>query len=136
MESNTKNKIEQLMNESNVEFDKNNLVKSIDLLIRAWSLLPEPKNNEEESFFIVKYIIETNLKIGNPYEANKWIKVFYDCDKTRNDLGDRKYIEGKVAYALCEMERAKKLFIEADKLTKGRCFEENDVKYKNMLKQI
>ena len=67
-------------------------------------------------------------------KANKWIKVFYECDKARDDIGDRKHIEGKVAYEMGKIDRAKKLFTEANKITKGRCFlKDKDNKYKKLI---
>jgi tetratricopeptide (TPR) repeat protein len=128
------NEIDDLMDESNSYNEKGDLPKSIELLIKAWDGLPEPKASNANSFFILKYIIETNLEIGKPEESEKWLKDFFESDLDRDDLGDRKYIEGKVAFDLGDMNRAKKAFIEANSLTKGRCFEPGDSQYKAIIK--
>ena len=45
--------IQELMDESNIEYDNGDYIKSIDLLIEAWDKLPDDKVQYDESYLII-----------------------------------------------------------------------------------
>lgn len=126
-------KIQELMDESNEQYDRGDYRKSIDLLIEAWNKLPNDKVQYDESFLIVWGILEISIEINEIDIMNQWVAMIFTADPERGDTGEREMWAGRVAYASKEMDKAKEYFEIANKKSKGRCFGKNDNKYKEML---
>ena len=126
-------RIEKLMDESNVQYDKGEYRKSIQLLIDAWNELPGEKVQYDESFLIVWGILEICIQIKEIEIMNQWVDKIFIADPERGDTGEREMWAGRVAYESNDMDKAKKYFEIANKKSRGRCFGDNDVKYKKML---
>lgn len=129
-----KEQVENLMDMSNQEYDKGDYIKSIKLLEEAWTKLPQPKVIYDDSYHIVKYIIETYLFINNAQHAKEWSNIMFICDLERADSGEREFLVGKVAYELGNLDIAKEFFFIANKKSEGRCFEDEDTKYLKFFK--
>lgn len=130
LQSPVKEKFEFLVNKSNEQFENGKHNDSIVTLEEAWDLLPEPKGiYSEESFHLVKDIIDTCFVIKNFKKAKEWSDKIYLTGLARKDTGKKEFISGKVAYELGELEIAKEFFIIANKKSEGRCFEDEDTKY-------
>lgn len=129
----TQRQINELMDKSNEEFDRTDYPMSIQYLEDAWALLPEPKGIYDDSFHIVRYLSETYLMVNNLIEAEKWARRLYQCGTSRMDVGERDFLLGKVLFEADKRDEAKELFALADKKSEGRCFEDEDKKYFNLL---
>ncbi|WP_204251713.1 hypothetical protein [Flavobacterium ginsenosidimutans] len=127
--------IEDLIQESHHLFDKKDYKKSIDVLIKAWDKLPEDKNQYDESFYIVSYILDTALFIKDIQTMNEWVdKIFY-ADPERGDYGQREMWAGKVAFESNQKEKALEYFKIANKKSKGRLFSGENAIYKDFLNE-
>ncbi|MFF2484305.1 hypothetical protein [Paenibacillus sp. NPDC058071] len=125
-----KEKFEFLINKSNEQFENGNHNDSIKTLEEAWGLLPEPKGiYSEESFHLVKDIIDTCFVINDFIKAKEWSDKIYLTGFARKDTGKKEFISGKVAYELGDLELAKEFFSIANKKSEGRCFEDEHTKY-------
>lgn len=126
-------KIQELMDESNVQYDKGEYRKSIDLLIDAWNELPNDKVQYDESFLIIWGILEISIQINEIDIMNQWVDKIFIADPGRGDTGEREMWAGRVAYESNNMDKAKEYLEIANKKSRGRCFGDNDTKYKKML---
>ncbi|WHX47202.1 hypothetical protein QNH46_13595 [Paenibacillus woosongensis] len=129
-----KEEIEKLIEVSNQEYDLANYEDSIKLLEEAWEKLPIPKVTYDDSYHIVKYIIETYLFMNKAEMGAKWISMLFICDLEREDSGEREFIAGKVSYETDDLVMAKELFYVANNKSEGRCFEDEDTKYLKFFK--
>lgn len=121
------------MDESNIEYDNGDYIKSIDLLIEAWDKLPDDKVQYDESYLIIWGILDIAIKIGNIDIMNQWVDKIFIADPGRGDTGEREMWAGRVAYESNDMDKAKMYFEIANQKSKGRCFGDNDKKYKKLL---
>ena len=128
-------KIQNLMDESNEQWDKGEYRKSIDLLIEAWNELPDDKVQYDESYLIVWGILDISILTNDIVTMNEWVDKVFVADPGRGDTGEREMWAGRVAYESNEMNKAKEYFEIANKKSKGRCFGDNDEKYKSFYRQ-
>ncbi|MFJ6268344.1 hypothetical protein ACIQGW_25715 [Lysinibacillus xylanilyticus] len=123
LQSPIKEKFESLLDKSNEQFNNGNHHDSILLLEDAWDLIPEPKGiYSEESFHLVKDIIDTYSIINDFKKAKEWADKIYLTGYARIDSGDKEYISGEVAFELGDLETAKEFFSIANNKSEGRCF--------------
>jgi tetratricopeptide (TPR) repeat protein len=122
------------MGKSNEEFAKNNYDRSIEYLLDAWDKLPEPKVIYGDSFHIARDISETYLLVNDFKNADTWSQVLFRCSLQRVDVGERDFLAGKIAFESGDREEALKFFKKADEKSEGRCFEDEDIKYKEFFK--
>lgn len=127
-------KIENLMDNSNNEYNKGNYDKAIDLLINAWELLPDDKNQWEESYLIIWRILDVSIrKTGKIDIMNQWVNNIFYADPGRRDTGEREMWAGRVAYESGAKDQALEYFKTANKKSRGRCFWDSDGKYREFL---
>ncbi|PCJ55342.1 MAG: hypothetical protein COA79_21100 [Planctomycetota bacterium] len=128
-----KSQINTLMEKVNLEWELKNYETSLNYLKDSWNLLPSPKTDFDDSYHIVELIISLYLENLNlPLEAKNWVKIFYECDTARIDSGERHFVDGKTEYALGNIESSMILFSKAYKLSEGRCFIDEDPKFKTL----
>lgn len=121
---------EFIQHEMKDEYDK-----AKEVLLEAWNLLPEPKLEYDESFHISSYLIDTYINLNDFKEAKKWVKLNSKSNLDRHDAGEREYLAGKVEYELGNHEKAKEYFKVVDEKSKGRIFQQGDVKYYKFYKK-
>lgn len=131
-----KEKVEHLVDKSNEQFSNGRHHDSILLLEEAWSLLPEPKGiYSEESYHIVKDIIETYYILNDFRSAKEWAEKIYLTGFARIDSGEKEYMNGEIAFELGDLAIAKAFFSIANDKSEGRCFDSpNRVKYLKFFK--
>lgn len=130
LQSPLKENFESLVNKSNEQFENGNHNESIRTLEEAWELLPEPKGiYSEESFHLVKDIIDTCFIIKDYKKAKEWSDKLFLTGLSRKDTGKKEFISGKISFELGDIELAKEFFSIANKKSEGRCFEDEDTKY-------
>lgn len=128
-------KIQELMDRSNIEFDNGNYEESILLLEEAWNELPDDKLEYSESYLIVWGILDISILTKDIARMNEWVDKIFICSPQRGDTGERELWAGKVAYETDDFEKAKEYLNLANKKSKGRCFGTKDEKYIKFLKQ-
>ncbi len=121
--------IETLSDKANIEFEKANYLESVQYRKEAWNLLPEPKFDHPESYWIIYFICDTYLLTNEKHRAREWVDKIFECCLDRIDDGDREFLKAKVSYELGDVELAKKYFKLANKKSKGRCFIDEAKKY-------
>lgn len=127
--------IEELMDRSNEEWDKNDFEKSVSLLEQAWEELPEPKELYDESFLIIWGILDIAIEMNDHERMKKWVDFIFVTDPERGDHGERDLWAGKVAYETGDLMKAKVYFEFAHKKSWGRCIGPEDGKYLKFLRE-
>lgn len=122
--------IEVLMDDSNHSYDEGQYEKSINLLIESWNKLPDDKYGYDESYLIVWSILKIAIQIKDTEIMKQWVDKILYADPERADSGDREMWAGRVAYEIGESDKAKEYFKTAHKKSLGRCFDDDDEKYK------
>ncbi|MFP3886728.1 hypothetical protein HPB58_06960 [Priestia filamentosa] len=123
LQSPVKEKFESLVAQSDEQFHNGNHSESILLLEKAWDVIPEPKGIYcEESYHLVKDIIDTCFIIKDFNKAKEWANRIFLTGFDRIDSGGKEFISGKVAFELGDLEVAKEFFSIANRKSEGRCF--------------
>ncbi len=110
-------------------------IEALKFLENEWNELPEPKNEQMESFHIVEFITEIHLILKDFCNAKEWSMKIFECDRKRADIGEREFLVGKVNYELGDFEQAKKYFEVASQKSNGRIFSERDGQYLKFFKK-
>ncbi|MBD0405310.1 hypothetical protein [Flammeovirga sp. EKP202] len=131
-----KSQVEEHIIQGSEEWGNSNFSAARDHLNKAWNSLSEPKESEGESFHIAKYLIMVNLELKDFELALKWANQMQTCHMERGDDGDREFWRGKVLYESGKTQEARNEFITANKKSFGRCFIDEDIKYKELIVKV
>lgn len=128
-----KAKISELIGEAMNVFSLDDPQPCLSILLEAWNLLPFQKHTWEEGCQLSNYIIHVYFRTGDYKNALKWQDTFIQCDNANRNQGVSEFMAGKIAYELNNMEVAKSYFSIANTKSEGRCFYDEDEKYKKLL---
>lgn len=124
--------LEELVNESSIQYESGNIAKAKDLLVEAFNKIPEPKEEYNESYnycsYVLNFIIDEGLDAN---EAEQWLNELIKISETQKIWkGNIDFHKGKVYFELNKYEEAHKAFEVSVKEGKGfRLFEDEDPKY-------
>ncbi|MCV6628791.1 MAG: hypothetical protein OIF50_02915 [Flavobacteriaceae bacterium] len=133
LEKNKQQIIDEIILKGSELHGRGNWTKSLNLLKQAWSELPLPKEDFDESFHIAKFITITYMYLKDYEEAKAWAQQTSKCDPERGEIGEKEFLIGQVYYEAEEYEKAIQFFNIADRKSDGMCFEGQDEKYKNLI---
>jgi tetratricopeptide (TPR) repeat protein len=122
LDNSIKEEIERLDNLSNEIFSLENPQPSIDLLIEAYHLIPQPRTSYFESFNLLYYITAAYFQVGLLDESEKWLPEFLESDSKKMGYGKSEYIAGKIAVKRNDTEKAMQYFTIANAKSGGRAF--------------
>ena len=126
-------KIDMIIQSASDLFMEQKFSDSIEKLLLAWDLLPEEKERDENSYHIAKYLIIVYLKLKEYENAKTWVTKLQKCDLGRLDDGEREFYAGVVQFELENYDEAKNLLAVANMKSEGKCFEDEDPKYLNLI---
>jgi tetratricopeptide (TPR) repeat protein len=105
------------------------------ILINAWNIIPDAKEEWDEAYLLSKYITSVYFNINDLDNALQWLKNYKTCDEKQRNYGESEFMAGKIYYELDEKNKAKEYFKIADKKSRSRCWEGEDVKYFQLFKK-
>lgn len=126
--------IDELSDKSNDTYDNGDYIKTIELLEQAWNKLPNPKFMYDDSYHIARSIALISLKLDKFEQAKEWAEITKLCDPERQDIGEKEFLLGQVAYESGQLTEAKKYLKIADFKSGGRCFRGQNKKYQQVLR--
>lgn len=126
--------IDALSDESNVTYDNGDYNATIEILKIMWEKLPNPEVDYDDSYHIARSIALISLELRNYEQAKEWAEITKSCDPERQDIGEKEFLIGKVACESGDMLEAKRFLEIANNKSGGRCFSDQDKKYKQLLK--
>lgn len=122
-------KVDKYIEEAMGSFNPNKIEDTINILKKAWELLPEPKTSWMDSFLISKYITHVYFNANKFDEALEWAEIFNNSDPGR-DYGESEFMLAKVQFKKELKDDAFKNFEIAEKKSDGRVWKgEKDMEY-------
>lgn len=131
----TARNFERLMDESEGYWAEEDYSGFIQAYLKAWDMLPVPKEEYDDSYHLAEGLAEGYLLLGKHSDAMKWAEMMSHCDLERLDDGAREYAMGKVLFESGDLENAKENFAIAMTKSAGRAFISAPEKYKELLKK-
>lgn len=128
-------KVEDLMEESEEYYENEDYSVFIDTYLKAWDIVPLPKEKYEESYHLAEGLAEGYLLVGNHKDSIKWAEIMGVCNLERADDGAREFILGKMLFESGDLENAKEKFALAMIKSEGRAFVDEPKKYIELLKK-
>ncbi len=118
----TKDEIDVLLAESAREFKSGALRTSLEIGIRAWNLIPEPKNKWDYYPQSLSHsFVEDFAELGDKENTKKWIAIMakmYDDPNHEDHLV--LMTEGEAMYKLGDLDRAYYVFAASMRFTAKR----------------
>jgi hypothetical protein len=121
------------LKEVGVLFRTGDFCTGLKQLWDLWAEIPEPKCDTPNAYLVIEYGVAFSLKSGDLDEAQKWAALAPAFAEKRQDRGEVEFLVGKVAFERGEIEMAREKFFVANIKSKGRIFEGQDKKYKELI---
>lgn len=100
----------------------------------AWAAVPEPKFDWDVSMSFAHALAETYRDAGLYPRALGMMEALF-ASKTVEPYEDGpRFIMGTIYFEMGDEENARKWFAEANQISKGRCFRDEDKKYLDFFK--
>lgn len=122
------------LQEVGVLFRKGDFCTGLKQLWDLWVRIPEPKSGTPNAYLVIEYGVAFSLKSGDLDQAQKWASLAPAFAEKRQDRGEVEFLMGKVAFERGEIEIARERFLVANMKSKGRLFEGEPKKYKDLIK--
>lgn len=106
---------------------------ALEKLHELWGRIPEPKVDTPNAYLVLEYGVACSMKADDLDEAQKWAALAPDFAQKRQDRGEVEFLIGKVAFERGELEAARENFLVSNLKSKGRIFEGENVKYRQLI---
>jgi hypothetical protein len=103
------------------------------LLREGWELIPAPRRDYDVSLSKVLGSIRLMATSGKPEYALAWVEELNGLDITAIDA-EPHFLAGVAYYENGHLDLAAKHFLKADQVSKGRCFQGEDQRYRAFLR--
>lgn len=125
-----------LIEESHRLYRQKKIEQSLNQLLQAWEILPEPREKSILSNVIAKELSEVYLEDFKDFQnSERWAKNLISTYENKMDSGDGEFTLGKVYFEQGELDKAKEQFSIAMKKSEGRAFQGEPQKYIDLLKK-
>lgn len=101
----------------------------MEVLQKAWDLLPNPKNQWEESYSIAHDFVLNLLEEEEFDKARDWAETLLSCPMGDADPGEAELMYGMVCFELGEFAEAMDFFAESHEKSEGNLWELVDPKF-------
>jgi len=102
----------------------------------AWKALPEPKFDWDVSKSFALALTKSYRDAGHFQGALNLMRELFSSGTVKPYQDGPRFIIATIYFEMNDRESAKKWFSEADKISKGRCFQGQDKKYLLFYRQI
>lgn len=124
-----RDKIDETLIESYKQFKAGNLEKAILLANSAWEDIPKPKFDWDVSKSFVLSIAETYRDCKLFDKAINLLEELFSAKTVKSHQDGPYFMMGTTYYEAGDTKNAIKWLSEANAISKGRCFREEDPKY-------
>lgn len=122
--------------EASKKIDANELPEAEKLCRLAWGLWPEPKGDLDVSEVLLRAIVNRLRAIGAHEAALAYIAEFLESVPPGYDYYGPNFFIGTLQYEQGLLDSAREYFLKANAQSRGRCFVEEDPKYKKFFQQV
>jgi tetratricopeptide (TPR) repeat protein len=103
--------------------------------LSAWEKIPEPKFSWDVSESTLRSVARFYRNASRFEEAKAWMNKLFDSGSIAPYDAEPCLLLGTIHYEAGELDLARKYLQEADRISKGRAFQDQDPKYYKFLKQ-
>ncbi|MHC5310895.1 tetratricopeptide repeat protein [Myroides sp. LJL116] len=122
-------KIDALIEQANEHYQTDKSVY-YQLMLDAWELYPEPKNNWNEIYSLASELFTGYLEDNNLSKAKKWLNTMVEInDNLRMDDQDVLFNQGKFLFETADYQKAFECWKEVVRVAGYRYFEGEDPNY-------
>jgi tetratricopeptide (TPR) repeat protein len=132
LEVSLRDKLDSLFREAITKTKTGENAEAIRLAELAWSQYPEPKLDWDVSWSYTRAMARVYRDTGNFQKALDVLYPLYNSNEMIHKDGPAFYL-GTVYFEMEDMVNAKKWLSEANTLSRGRCFRDEDKKYKAVI---
>lgn len=124
------NEIVMLVESGNLQQDDKKLNEALDIYLKAWGLIPDPKSEWELSSWVASCLFTLYFDLSNFKMAKEWAKIALEnCD---SEINTAPLIDlGMVCYELGQNDEAIKYVDKAYQYGQARAFQDRPKKYLN-----
>ena len=126
VEADTNQEIQRLTNEAFEIFNLEHPQAGIDLLIKAYHLIPIPRTRYSEGYDLLKYISIGYFRAGMIEESEKWLSEWTESDFNTMGYGESEFLAAKTALKRNNKDLAIQYFIVANQKSAGRVFGDDE----------
>ncbi len=128
------NKIDNFLSESSEYYEKGNIIKSGNYLVKAYKIIPQPREKYNESYnycsYVLDYILDEEYEVNNALKWLQELELIANFQKTWE--GSYEFYAAKTYFVIGQFEKAIEYFDKCIEIGKGmRYFEDEDPKYKD-----
>jgi hypothetical protein len=129
-----RDEIDALMRQAKEQILSGDGVKGIETAETAWGKVPAPKFGWDVSKSFVHSLAKLYRRTGDFGRAIKLMTELFDSDTVKAHQDGPRFIFATIYYEMGDEVAAMKWFAEANKISKGRCFQGEDPKYLEFFK--
>lgn len=130
-----RDEIDKLFIRSKGKLDSGDTTGAIQDAEMAWNILPEPKFDWDVSQSFTHALAETYRDTGDFQNSLNLMQKFFASGTIESYEDGSRFILGTIYFEMNDEENAKKWFAEANRISKGRCFQGEDKKYLTFYKK-
>lgn len=135
LQSPLSDQINVLVDQALDQYDTAPAEDRIRILKEAWALMPEPKNQWDESYSIAHGLAITLLDEEALDDAREWAVNLLTCPVTEDSAGEAEMIYAMICFEQGEFAEAMDFFADADEKSEGTCWEAEDPKYEEFFRE-
>jgi tetratricopeptide (TPR) repeat protein len=125
-----RDEIDKLFIRSKAKLDAGDKPGAIQDAELAWQNFPEPKFGWDVSKSFTHALAETYRDTEQFENALNLMQRLFASETVKPHQDGPRFIMGTIYFELGDQTNAKKWFAEADKISRGRCFKEENPKYR------
>lgn len=126
--------IYDLLTKAKAEIESDKKDRALVLCEQAWALFPEPKAQWDVSEVVLRAMVIRLRAIGEFEKAVGVVGNFLESVSDGYDYYGPSFFLGTLYFEMGNLDRAFHFFNDANKKSRGRCFQEEDKKYKDFFK--
>lgn len=105
------------------------------VLQKAWDLLPNPKNQWDESYSIAHDFVLNHLEDENFDKAREWAETLLSCPVGDADPGEAELTYGMVCFEMGDFAEAMDFFADAHEKSGGEIWDAVDPKFEHFFQE-
>lgn len=128
-----RDKLDATFKEARSRLELSDIENAVKIAESAWEMLPEPKFEWDVSKSYVQTLAGIYRDSGNFQEAISLLNELFSSGTLQPHQDRPRLVLGTVYFEMGDLANARKWFDEANRISKGRCFNGQPKKYKDLL---
>jgi hypothetical protein len=130
-----RDEIDALLKQAKQQISNGDKVHGIKTAESAWEKLPDPKFEWDVSKSFAHSLAKFYRNVGDFASATKLMTQLFNSGTVKDHQDGPRFVFATIFFEKGDVESAMKWFAEANKISKGRCFQGEDPKYLEFFKR-